>query len=229
MPEGPLLLLLLSTVGFAAVFGVGHVALRDCGTSLHRLGRSVPDRSNRLNPTRPARRRHRRTTRPRSIRALANADACDGCRVPRFRPAPRRTPAGTAPRRARGVRSRRGRRSVRGVDEGERLLDSHQDDLGPGVGVGEHVAERDGAALAERRHRGAVRLLHRAGHDLVRRSVSRWLERRPDGLGLDLDMHAPRRRGAQVRHERVVRVGRRHPRRNPQVQAGGGAVARSPL
>ena len=41
---------------------------------------------------------------------------------------------------------------VRGVDQGERLLDAHQDQLGVGVGLREHVAQRDRAALAEERH-----------------------------------------------------------------------------
>ena len=58
-----------------------------------------------------------------------------------------------------------------------RLLDAEQHDLRVRVGLCQHVAERDRAALALGRHRPAERLLHRGLHRFERGAFERAHER----------------------------------------------------
>ena len=106
---------------------------------------------------------------------------------------------GRAPRPAPCPRSLRVHALVGGVDEGQRLLHAHQDELRIGVGLGEDVAQRDRAALAEA-WPSAGRKPPPSRPPWPRTPVRR--SRPGTGAGrlrLDRDPHAPRRGGAQVR------------------------------
>ena len=111
---------------------------------------------------------------------------------------------------------------VRGVDQALRLLDAHQEDLGVGERLRQHVAERDRAALALGGHLAPVCLLQRGLQRLEARPVERADEGVAERDPLDLALQPPRHAGAQVRDERVLGVLAGHARWQPQADPRGG-------
>ena len=103
------------------------------------------------------------------------------------------------------------------VDEAARLLDAEQHDLRLGVGLGEHVAQRDRAALALGRHRSPVCLLHRRLHaPRTRGRRARRRTGRPRATRSISHCRPHGTRDSQMRDQRVLGLRAGHARRQPQ-------------
>ena len=95
-----------------------------------------------------------------------------------------------------------------------RLLNTYHDQLRIRVGLGEHIAQRDRAALPQAGHGLAECVHHGAGDRLVRGTVDSGAERCPLCLKIDGDLDSPRRHRAEMINEYLVGlVGSRSQRR----------------
>ena len=85
------------------------------------------------------------------------------------------------------------------------LLNAHHDQLGIRVGLGEHIAQRDRAALPQGGHRRPVGVIHGAGNCLV---SSRPIHSGSEGCALRLkinrDLDSPRCDGVKMINKCLV-------------------------